>query len=429
MPPTVSWEGMHPAEPPLDPGALGMYVRTRYGVSDDPAQGLLVFVQLPARVSWFVTPGRFLRRLEDGGFAVLDMLVHGAANNPELPPAKRDSLDVVAPQNVYLGGALVRESQPWYRRGGKANVLCSSSAWADLDVKPGSFRSSDQIDAVIDELDAEGLGPQIVVATGGGGRHCHWAPGTWLGADEIEHIGRGVAMLIEQRYGVGVDRCHNADRILRAPGLVWQPKEFGQHPQPVTMLRCEGPADPDLGRLREAIAPYWAAERTRQAAAKRRVSQTMKGVGADMLDMSSELVAAGLVSELNSWDGLYLRSMVEHIFNTTRSWADILVPAGWTRYGEPDSEGRQQWTRPGGGGGGGSRRSAVVDWAQSPHVMSLLSDSPEVGARLRQLADDNVKLTKVLVAAALGWDGDVRAMLKEFINQEVRDVADDAAAV
>jgi hypothetical protein len=63
-----------------------------------------------------------------------------------------------------------------------------------------------------------------------------------------------------------------------------------------------------------------------------------------------------------------------------------------------------------------------VDWEQSPHVMSLLSDSPEVGARLRQLADDDVKLTKVLVAAALGWDGDVRAMLKEFIHQEVRNV-------
>ena len=121
------------------------------------------------------------------------------------------------------------------------------------------------------------------------------------------------------------------------------------------------------------------------------------------------------------WRGQYKRFAFEDMFNHGVTWGQILEPKGWAKYGEPDSQGRQSWTRP--GGGGKNPRSAVTDWEQSPNVMSLLSDSEETGlSHLYLLADDAVekrhKLTKVRVAAELWAGGSIEKLIRIWLKDE-----------
>ena len=66
------------------------------------------------------------------------------------------------------------------------------------------------------------------------------------------------------------------------------------------------------------------------------------------------------------------------------------------------------WTRPHVEGEGLNPRSAIVDWNNSPHVMSLLSEHESTG--LRKLADAEIPLTKLRVLAELYYEGSLAAL-------------------
>ena len=71
------------------------------------------------------------------------------------------------------------------------------------------------------------------------------------------------------------------------------------------------------------------------------------------------------------------------------------------------------WTRPRADGEKVNPRSAVTDWDDSPHVMSLLSDSPATG--LTRLVDAGIPLSKLNVAAELHFGGSKNRALMAFI--------------
>jgi hypothetical protein len=405
----------------LDPEVAGRYLKEWHGLLGENV--LVSVVMLPSARSFCAPLSEVVARLDGLG---LEELVYPA----ELGAVR---------QSVYVAAGVLRE-RPVKGRGGKKYFEHAPGTWMDLDVREGGFSGWDEIVDLVVEMDRAGIGPQMMVGTGSGGAHLYWAVEGGIAAPEGEMLGRRLRLWVESRTDYAVDHCENSDRVLRLPGSIRWPKPAGGGhwdavPRECTLVRerVEGSwAAPD--RIRELTAEVWEEwssrtreHRGRRATRRAEAMDTVWGVvdGEDPLLVSAgDRLRGDVLGEIRGWvnDGvgrgqsltwreMWALSMAEDEFDESVGWAAILEPRGWRRYGEPDDEGRVQWTRPGGGEHSG--RSLVTDWAGSPNVGSLLSMAEETG--LRTMHDAGVPLTKHAVAAALYWNGNVGDLLRAWL--------------
>jgi hypothetical protein len=399
----------------LDPEAAARYLRGWHGLMGE--QALVSVVMLPSARS-------FCAPLE----AVLDRLA-GLGLEELVYPAEGGSVR----QSVYVAAGVLRE-RPVKGRGGKKFFERAPGTWMDLDVREGGFGSYGEILDLVLEMDRFGIGPQMIVGTGSGGCHCYWAVEGGVDAADGEMLGRRLRFWVEARTGYAVDHCENSDRILRLPGSIRWPKPAGggawdAMPRECVLIRerLEG-SWADVDRIRELTEELWEvwSRRTREERAARssRRATAMDVVWSVVDGSQRERGRSEVLGEIRGWVNgsagrgqsltwreMWALSMAEDEFDASVPWDAILVPRGWSKYGEPDAEGRQQWTRPGGGEHSG--RSMVTDWLGSPNVASLLSMDPATG--LRTLHDSGQALTKHMVAAALYWDGHVGGLLRAWL--------------
>lgn len=401
----------------LDPEAAARYLLSWHGVLGDP---LVSVVMLPSARSFCAPISEVVVRLEGSG---LEELVY-----PVEPGAVR--------QSVYVSAGTLREKPEPGRRGGKKFFEHAPGAWMDLDVREGGFRDWSEIMDLVVEMDRLGVGPQMIVGTGSGGAHCYWAVEGGVASADGERLGRRLRLWAEEKTGYAIDHCENADRVLRLPGSVRWPKPAGggawdSVPRECSLVRERREGSwCSVERITELTQDVWDvwSSRTREARTRRtRQGATAMETVWGAVGGSQRARARGeAISEIRAWVGedatfgrgqslnwrkMWALSMAEDEFDAVVSWSEILVPRGWRRYGDPDDEGRVQWTRPGGGEHSG--RSLVTDWSGSPNVGSLLSMAPETG--LRELHDSGAALTKHQVAATLYWNGHVGGLLRAWL--------------
>lgn len=335
-------------------------------------------------------------------------------------------------QGLYHAVGVTKDRPPLGKRGGEGDVEAIPGAWADLDVRADAFRDWGHTWEVIARMDTLRIGPQIVVSTGSGGAHAYWRFQDGLSPEAAKMYSKRIRRFIQAEFGVKVDNVAQANRVMRLPGAIRFPKSADdpiRDAVPVQIVRndktfCDG----DL--LQVVTQDTWDAVERLVAEQRSRLSEDWaRGDEAFRMALSAASMTKLLSrdgfttgrleedtsgSDDKSWSGHWRRFEFEFLFNERVSWGQILEPMGWTRFGEPDSQGRQSWTRP--GGGKKNPRSAVTDWEMSPHVMSLLSDAEETGlSHLYTLADDATerrhKLTKVRVAAELYAGGSVEKLI------------------
>jgi hypothetical protein len=407
------------------------------GVDGEGGEGLVSLVSLPSRKSLALGVNALVGAIERNG---LDELIYppwAAGADPGAGTGGAGGAGgtgwgaAAGVQNLYVSASLLKEAPPRGRRGGKDYVGRAPGVWMDLDVREGGFKDWDEVWAVVQMFDRLGVGPGLVVATGGGGAHLYWhvagerderaeiGAGAGLRPEKCESLGRGVRLWTQSQTGVAVDACENCDRVLRLPGSVHWPKSLDPGPEggggvatSCELIRCEVRWTPE-SELRELTAGAEAEWRERTRASRetyrsregRAEEEVMGWLRRHGDEEESEAVVTG------SWSYQYALIHAEEGYNNEVSWATILEPLGWTRNGGPDREGRQEWRRPGGGEHSG--RSLVTDWVESPNAASLLSMAPETG--LRGLHDAGVPLTKARVAAELWCGGDMSRLLTEWL--------------
>lgn len=305
--------------------------------------------------------------------------------------------------NLYLAVNPVKEDKGMHRRGGKSNIAGIRGLYADIDVnkagKTGVFSSEEEILDFLWSIDAV---PSCIVQSGSGGLHCYWRVLGGMTMENGEVLQEQWWSYLNDKAGeVEIDRLIDTPRILRVPGSVRFPKEeeieVGQVEMgEVRILHFED------GEYEESYL--------RDLSAK-----SFEVYSEEKKERQKELVVRTLQieDELSSWSDLMILSEFEDRFNEEVSWDDILIPTGWT-YIREDYEGRKEWARPGSGS-----KSAVTDWKDSPHVMSLLSSSPDTG--LSDLKENDVALTKFRVALRLLYndnDGHMFSAWRDLIAGE-----------
>lgn len=294
--------------------------------------------------------------------------------------------------NLYHSAGFQTEKPPKGLRGGKRYVRGVPGVWLDLDVKEGCFRDREH---ALTFLRSIPVAPTITLDTGSGGVHAYWKTSKILTADQADELCVRWWEYCRRLCDVNIDKIQNPDRIMRLPGSVRWPKKDEQ-PTLARLLWVDGPVV-EVDTLLELTHAVWLEreQRTREA----------------RLDIEESRKKAVLSAAAGSgWGVLMAITNIEDTFNETYSWPYILEPHGWTVIGE-DHEGRTIWSRPGGDG----RKSATTDWVESPHVMSLFSDSEETG--LRRLADAEVPLTKYRVYVELTWRGDEAGFVNAWVRQ------------
>lgn len=337
-------------------------------------------------------------------------------------------------QGLYHAVGVTKQRPPQGKRGNAQDVDAIPGAWADFDVsiEEGKFAHWDHVLEVIHALDSLGVGPQIVVATGSGGAHAYWRFEGGLSPESAIMYSSRIRQFITANHGVKIDNVAQANRVMRLPGSIRfpkNPKDPAREPVMVTMLRNKSVyTDPVL--LTVVTQPSWDVLETAIREQRSRVTEDWDRAVAisreELAAMSRHDAADGIIGHRRgdddaegTWSSRYRNFAFEAWFNAEVSWAQVLEPMGWVRFGEPDAQGRQSWTRP--GGGKKNPRSAVTDWEGSPHVMSLLSDAPETGlSHLYTLADFATerrhKLTKVRVAAELYAGGSIERLIRVWMR-------------
>jgi hypothetical protein len=286
--------------------------------------------------------------------------------------------------NVYMGVNPVRGAVRGGGRGGRNNVASVRGIVLDIDGARCDNKSVDAARVLHARLPAT-----MVVDSGGGGVHMYWRVASASASASMSgEMGRGLWLWAQRELGCGLDSVHNVDRVLRLPGTI----HLDTH-NPVRVLFAEK-RELDLDMFRNLVADVWQEWYDGRTRTRQRVA-------------AEERIA--LIGWAGRWGMADLNAMMEAV-----PWADILEPAGWRRVSGPDREGRVTWQRPGEGGVDVSERSAVVDWVESPHVMSLLSTSPHTG--LADLREADIPLTKTRVAARLHYGDDYRALLSSLNN-------------
>lgn len=349
--------------------------------------------------------------------------------------------DARKPQGLYHCVGVTKERPPQGYRGKERDVDRIPGAWADLDVRDGSFRNWDHILELLSRMRSEGMGPDIVVATGSGGAHLYWKQHGGFEPEVALHYSKRIRRWIMAEFGVKVDNVAQANRIMRLPGSLRFPKnssDLSLGVVPVEVVSSTG-RFADFGMIKEVTEAAWSVVEERTREQRDRMASDFYAVadvalteleyqgilpGSDGVDLSTFFPSgrSGLAldgsSDRAEWDELWGKFAFLEVFNRSVPWAAILEPAGWTKFGEPDDEGRQSWTRP--GGGAKNPRSAITDWDGGPNVMSLLSDAPETGlSHLYEIADDATrrvfKLTKARVLAELKYDGSMEKLIGTWL--------------
>jgi hypothetical protein len=364
----------------------------------------------------------------DGVADLIESIETGAASLDELMYPTGSSRR----QGLYHAVGVTKQRPPAGKRGSARDVDAIPGAWADFDVREDSFRDWAHIFDVISAMDRLGIGPQIIVSTGSGGAHCYWRANGGMNPQEALMHSTRIRRWVQANYAVKVDNVAQENRIMRLPGSIRFPKsskDLMRSPVLVGMPRNDA-VFADFTALQVVTEDAWRAVEDRIGEQRSRVTwdwdravdislQEFSLRDHEDLDADGFGVSAGEADE--GWAGRYKRFSFEIAFNRDVTWSQILEPKGWVKFGEPDSQGRQSWTRP--GAGPKNPRSAVTDWEQSPNVMSLLSDSESTGlSSLYTLADEATerrhKLTKVRVAAELWAGGSIERLIKTWLKDE-----------
>lgn len=317
-------------------------------------------------------------------------------------------------QDVYVSAAYAKERLGAGKRGGTDNVAAAPGFWADLDVGTGRFHDYGAVYTALMEMRAEGIEPQGVVLTGSGGAHCYWRTPERLNVDDIEEMGQRVQLWLQARFGVKVDSCWNADRVLRLPGTIRWPKETdaaGTGPRLVeTLWLRDGVVD--LERVRAVTEGAWAQEQE----AKRAIRAERRHRDRDAVAaLSGFELADGLVLG-EGFGGMHLLYTALEAFRVEIPWESVLEPHGWTKYGYPDAKCRQMWTRPHGPSEKVNPRSLITGYVDEPNVASLKSENEPILGRLHRAG---VPLSKPVVAAELDYGGSTRDLILDFLRDKM----------
>ena len=405
--------------PDTDPEATVEYMGGWHGLLPSTAGGghrWTSITQLPLGVAYADDLGVMMDSIRSG-VASLDELIY--------PP------DSSKRQNLYHAVGVTKERPEAGKRGPASAVDAVPGAWADFDVRDGSFRDWSHILEIVSDMDHAGIGPQIIVSTGSGGAHCYWRAEGGLAPETGLMYSTRIRRWVQQRYGIKVDNVAQANRVMRLPGSIRFPKATDAVKEPVVVgmpRNIERYAD--LTALEVVTQDAWMAVEAVIGEERSRLSRDWeRAVSVSLEEFATWNGEDELVDGVRhrrpretgtgTWTKRYEKFAFEIAFNRDVTWDQVLLPAGWTKFGEPDPAGRQSWTRP--GGGTKNPRSAVTDWQLSPHTMSLLSDARETGlSHLYTLADDAVekrhKLTKVRVAAELYAGGSIEQLIRVWVK-------------
>lgn len=287
--------------------------------------------------------------------------------------------------DIYFGLSPIRQDafNGLFRRTKEEDVANVGLLYADLDVKPGSFSSTEDAWTFLVGLIHK---PSAIVASGSGGLHAYWRLDKPVDvSDGKTLLVRWWAYLLEEANGPKIDKLIDVTRMSRLAGSIRWPKEgLEEAPAPVRLLwasRVVSTPREDVLRLSEGP---WERVQERRAQTRQREVQSQNFVITGDSSWSERLALASV----EQWVG-------DHI-----PWENILSPKGWT-FLRTDGAGRDEWARPGQGG-----KSATVNWPESPDMMSLLSTSEETG--LFDLLDAGIPLTKWRVLVRLWFDDDYK---------------------
>lgn len=301
--------------------------------------------------------------------------------------------------NIYVSVCPVKEGVSLKQRGTKSNVAYVPGVWADLDVKPGSFSSQEEI---LEWLGTLALEPTIIVSSGSSGVHAYWRL-KWDQAGSEELADSWWAYLNEMSGEKKIDHLVDVTRILRLPGTIRFPKKDEATKLGAVRI-LEHHTDADHRYTTDQIWAISAAALARKTEQRRR---TIREIAERR--MRSDETARALLGANTKWGLLQAHAYVEDFVNDNWDWGHILEPYGW-KYRRTLPDGSKEWARP-----GQNDRSAVVDYEGSP-VMSLLSQSEATG--LADLKEAGVPLTKYMVALRLMFNDDEEAMVRYVVEEQ-----------
>lgn len=300
--------------------------------------------------------------------------------------------------NTYLSCFPVKEDNTVnvFSRGTKEDIKEVFGVYADLDVKPGSFDSKQEIRDFLFSLD---LQPTMVVDNGKyGGVHAYWRLNR--GETAEEDILLRWWCYLTSKTDKHIDRLKDSTRMLRLPsGIYWGADGVSDT---VKLVVSDGP----LHSLESILAISKEPFETRQ----KKIHDTIQRehLSRDQIGgLAVEIFSNYNNTGYNNWSTRIAISKLEQIINDSLTWDEILIPHGWIHLREL-RDGANEWARP-----GQNRRSAVTDFsydgAKTSNVMSLLSQSPETG--LLDLLDARIPLTKYRVYLRLTYRDNEVAML------------------
>lgn len=305
--------------------------------------------------------------------------------------------------NVYIAvSAAEHQLASISKRGGLDNIASMPGVWVDLDIKPGSFSSQDEILQFMREKLPE---PSLVIATGSGGVHGYWRTAPPLNLMQAREVQRRWWSHVAEAAGDhAIDKLVDPSRILRLAGTIRWPKE-GEDATPAMthILHVNREIRYSLEQLYNLTSEAW--HRYETKINRTRVDDAQRRLAADEM--------AKLAMGDGKWATYAAIGMVEELYSELVSWDDILEPNGWTFLRE-DSQGRREWARPGRGD-----KSATTDWPESPDVMSLLSWSDDTG--LADLREAGLPLSKYRVGLRLMFDDDQTEMIKWVLANRRQD--------
>lgn len=299
--------------------------------------------------------------------------------------------------NLYLSVAPIKEHVTLTLRGNEDNIDYVTGVYADLDIKPESFASREEI---IQFLFSLPFHPTVVVASGSGGIHAYWKLNRGERGNK-ELVERWWSYLDETAGDRKIDKLVDLTRILRIPGTVYFPK-------------------PDSGSKVGSVEIMYLIDRTysiqeitdlSDAAFKAKHEKRKKLINDDAnrrmgVDEFARTMLSGLGG--NRWKMWRAISELENFVNDHVSWAEILEPHGW-KWQRTLRDGSNEWARP-----GRDERSAVVDFEDSP-VMSLLSSSEDTG--LADLKDARIPITKYRAMLRLQFKDEEKDMVTFLIGR------------
>lgn len=308
------------------------------------------------------------------------------------------------PMDVYFGIGTVLpggERGP-YKRVKEADIRSTRVLYADLDVKAGSFTSTEEAwEWVWDLCLRNDVLPTYIVNSGSGGLHVYWKynaesmPGRVISPSIGKELSTMWWAWMQNNSDIHIDKLVDMARMSRLSGTIHWPKKPEEAPGYVYQMYCNPDNTVDIDKVHSLCKePYTALQERRK-----QIQQYEK-----------EKTHVNLPTHANGkWTSLLMSSNLEEWLAENMTWEAILQPCGWVPL-RTDSHGRVEWARPGQSG-----KSATTDWPESPHVMSLLSTSIETN--LSDLLDAGIVLTKWRVFVRLYFNDDFEKASQWTLDQ------------